>query len=92
MPPPGRSCSDPDCTYGKDGECETCSYFDMLWRWFEDESRIGVEGMRPERSTGLTADDFKTMLDEHEASLLADIALQQPAAQPQAALSHPERE
>lgn len=56
----------------------------MLWKWFEDESRIGSEGMRPEQSTGLTAYDFKQMLDEHEASLLADIALKQPSppAQP----------
>ena len=28
--------------------------------------------MRPERHTGLSADDFKVMLDEHEANLTAE--------------------
>lgn len=46
-------------------------FFDMLWDWFEDESRIGAEGMRPERREGLSVDDFKQMLDEHEAALLS---------------------
>jgi hypothetical protein len=46
-------------------------YFEMLWKWFENESRVGVEGMRAEYHEGLSADDFKTMLDEHEAALLA---------------------
>jgi len=49
---------------------DDCTFFDMLWKWFEDERRIGAEGMRPERHEGLSAGDFKTMLDEHEAALL----------------------
>jgi hypothetical protein len=55
---------------GTAGEEERDDFFDMLWVWFEDEERVGVEGMRPERREGLSADDFKTMLDEHEAALI----------------------
>lgn len=40
-------------------------FVEMLWKWFEDR---GVD-LRPERSTGLTADDFRIMLDEHEAAV-----------------------
>lgn len=53
-------------------EACTCGCSEMLWKWFEDESRIGADGMRPERLDGLSADDFKTMLDEHEAALMGD--------------------
>ncbi len=41
------------------------SFSDMLWKWFDDRD---VE-LRQERRDGLTADDFRTMLDEHEAAL-----------------------
>ena len=50
-------------------------YVDMLWRWFE--KRRGVEDMRSERAFGLSADDFKNMLDEHEQALL-DSAQREP--------------
>jgi hypothetical protein len=40
-------------------------FVDMLWKWFEDR---GCD-LRPERRHGLTADDFRVMLDEHEAAL-----------------------
>jgi hypothetical protein len=50
--------------------CESCDFFEMLWKWFEE--RRGAEDMRPERHTGLSADDFKVMLDEHEANLTAE--------------------
>ena len=59
---------EPHGNAGEDAEGD--SFFNMLWDWFEDESRIGAEGMRPERREGLSADDFKIMLDEHEASLM----------------------
>ena len=42
------------------------SFVEMLWKWFEDR---GVD-LRQERRDGLTADDFKIMLDEHEAALI----------------------
>lgn len=48
-----------------------CDYFEMLWKWFESEERCGAEYMRAEMPEGLSADDFKIMLDEHEQSLLA---------------------
>ena len=59
-PAPVRAAAEPDD-----------SFSNMLWDWFEDESRIGAEGMRPERREGLSAADFKIMLDEHEQALLA---------------------
>ncbi|PDT71756.1 hypothetical protein CO683_00935 [Bradyrhizobium ottawaense] len=42
-------------------------FFNMLWKWFEE--RRGVEDMRANLPEGLSADDFKNMLDEHEANL-----------------------
>jgi len=42
-------------------------FVDMLWKWFEDR---GCD-LRTERRYGLTADDFRVMLDEHEAALSA---------------------
>lgn len=45
-------------------------FVEMLWKWFEDR---GVD-LKPERSTGMTADDFRAMLDEHEAAVTSDIA------------------
>lgn len=44
-------------------------YFKMLWKWFEERGAID----RYDYSDGKTADDFKHMLDEHEASLMADL-------------------
>jgi hypothetical protein len=49
----------------KAGEQE---FVDMLWKWFEDR---GCD-LRLERTEGLSADDFKIMLDEHEAALAAE--------------------
>jgi hypothetical protein len=40
-------------------------YFDMLWAWFEQRGAI----VRADYSEGFSVDDFKTMLDEHEAAL-----------------------
>lgn len=60
----------PSHEVGTQDEDQQNTFADMLWKWFEDESRIGADGMRPERLEGLSADDFKTMLDEHEAALL----------------------
>ncbi|MBR1032729.1 hypothetical protein [Bradyrhizobium liaoningense] len=52
-------------------ECQYYDYFEMLWRWFADESRNGAEDMRANRANGgLSADDFKQMLDDHEANLI----------------------
>lgn len=59
-------------------ECQYYDYFEMLWSWFADESRNGSEDMRANIPDGLSADDFKNMLDEHESSIMADIALKQP--------------
>lgn len=62
--------------------CERCEFFQMLWDWFADESRHGSEEMRANQANGgLSSDDFKNMLDEHESALLADVALHQPAVQ-----------
>ena len=44
-------------------------FFNMLWKWFEE--RRGVEDMRANIPYGLSADDFKDMLDEHEATCVA---------------------
>lgn len=51
----------------------SAQYFDMLWQWFEE--RRGAEDMRATATDGLSADDFKQMLDNHEAELLPDAAL-----------------
>jgi hypothetical protein len=74
------NCLHPDCVSSCPGRLALRSpaateddYFNMLWAWFEDESRIGADGMRPERIEGLSVDDFKSMLDEHEAALEAEI-------------------
>lgn len=42
--------------------------FDMLWKWFTE--RRGAADMRANAIEGLSADDFKEMLDEHESNLL----------------------
>lgn len=44
-------------------------FVNMLWKWFEDRD----VDLRAERSTGLTADDFCIMLDEHEQALTDEI-------------------
>lgn len=49
---------------------EGCDFFDMLWAWFADEGRAGRAEMRQRARDGLSADDFKEMLDEHEGELL----------------------
>jgi hypothetical protein len=54
-------------------ECAYYDYFEMLWNWFADESRNGAEDMRANMPEGLSADDFKAMLDEHEAALVHDL-------------------
>lgn len=46
------------------------SYVDMLWKWFEDR---GCD-LRPEHVAGLSAEDFRTMLDEREAALTSTVA------------------
>lgn len=52
-------------------ECQYYDYFEMLWNWFADESRRGAEDMRANAANGgLSADDFKGMLDDHEANLI----------------------
>ena len=61
----------PSQSNGDEGD----EFFQMLWNWFEHEDRIGAEGMRPERTEGLSADDFKTMLDEHETALTSEITI-----------------
>lgn len=46
------------------------SYFDMLWRWFTE--RRGADDMRANAlDGGLSADDFKLMLDDHERNIMA---------------------
>lgn len=40
-------------------------FVNMLWKWFEDR---GVD-LGPERVDGLTAEDFRIMLEEHEIAL-----------------------
>lgn len=70
-------------------ECQYYDYFEMLWNWFADESRNGSEDMRANIPDGLSADDFKNMLDEHEAALMADIALKQPEPRTPAASEKP---
>lgn len=43
--------------------------FDMLWAWFTE--RRGADDMRANAADGgLSADDFKQMLDEHELNLM----------------------
>lgn len=49
------------------GEESDQDFVDMLWKWFEER---GCD-LRPERLHGLSADDFRIMLDEHEAALTA---------------------
>lgn len=56
----------------KQRSAEYYDYFEMLWNWFADESRRGAEDMRANAANGgLSADDFKGMLDEHESALVA---------------------
>lgn len=50
-------------------------YFLMLWKWFEDRGALD----RACYSEGLSPEDFKTMLDEHEAGLI-DLAERSEAA------------
>lgn len=50
-------------------ECQYYDYFEMLWNWFADDIRHGAEEMRANMPDGLSADDFKAMLDEHESTL-----------------------
>lgn len=57
---------------GSDTQCEAENgepneYFDMLWKWFEERGAFD----RYDYSEGRSAEDFKIMLDEHEAALLA---------------------
>jgi hypothetical protein len=54
------------------------SFVDMLWKWFEDR---GCD-LRAERREGLTADDFRIMLDEHEAALSPSSAVGIKSGQP----------
>ena len=54
----------------KQRSAEYYDYFEMLWNWFADESRRGAEDMRANAANGgLSADDFKQMLDDHETNL-----------------------
>jgi hypothetical protein len=68
-------------------ECEYYDFFEMLWKWFSDESRNGAEDMRSNMPDGLSAADFEEMLDEHEAALVNQIEVLEHklAAQPPAA-------
>jgi hypothetical protein len=63
---------------------EGCDFFDMLWAWFADEGRAGRAEMRQRARDGLSADDFKEMLDEHEGELLGS---RSPAGVPTSALA-----
>lgn len=50
------------------GSSDGC--FDMLWQWFTE--RRGADDMRANAADGgLSADDFKQMLDEHELNIMA---------------------
>lgn len=44
-------------------------HFNMLWKWFEERGAID----RYDWSDGKSVDDFKAMLDEHEADLIGTI-------------------
>ncbi|MEZ0063987.1 hypothetical protein ABIF26_009549 [Bradyrhizobium elkanii] len=58
----------PDLFRALERGSERCDFFNMLWKWFEE--RRGVQDMRSNIAHGgLSADDFKNMLDEHEADL-----------------------
>lgn len=59
-PLPGSVTAQPPRQEGSD------DYADMLWRWF-DKREYPFSG--EERSNGLTASDFESMLDDHEAAL-----------------------
>lgn len=49
------------------GSADGC--FDMLWQWFTE--RRGADDMRANAADGgLSADDFKQMLDEHELNIM----------------------
>lgn len=50
---------------------EHCEFFEMLWKWFADESRHGKAEMRSNNiNGGLSAADFEEMLNEHEANIM----------------------
>jgi len=52
-------------------DCQYYDYFEMLRNWFADEIRRGAEDMRANAANGgLSADDFKQMLDDHETNLI----------------------
>jgi hypothetical protein len=67
-----------------DGDVEQ-ECFDMLWQWFTE--RRGAEDMRANAADGgLSAYDFKQMLDEHESNLLDALAAPTAAPDTSAAL------
>jgi hypothetical protein len=43
-------------------------YLEMLWNWFEERCDLSAERRE---GHGFTAEDFRIMLDEHEAALMA---------------------
>jgi hypothetical protein len=67
------ACDEAGCEYDNEALlvaiANLTSYPDMLWEWFT--VRRGSDDMRANASQGgLSADDFKQMLDEHEANLI----------------------
>lgn len=71
------ACDEAGCEYDNEALLQSIAnltgYPDMLWEWFRE--RRGNEDMRANASQGgLSADDFKQMLDEHESNLLDALA------------------
>jgi hypothetical protein len=80
------ACDEAGCEYDNEALLSSIanltSYADMLWAWFTE--RRGAEDMRANATDGgLSAEDFRQMLNDHEANLLPD----EPQTVPDSALA-----